>query len=143
MGGAIIFTIAFDEQSMREIAQFAGFKIFLTEEVKVAETKLADLIIQKTHDNALARFKTNSPGGLAESFVREDNGPGEVIVGTDKPYGHRLNDGFTGTDSIGRHYDQQPTWFFSDAITEVTDSGEGMGILQEAVYAALGQAGGY
>lgn len=29
-------------------------------------------------------------------------------LGTDLPYGRRLEFGFTGTDSIGRHYNQPP-----------------------------------
>ncbi|WP_416520006.1 hypothetical protein [Streptomyces achromogenes] len=29
-------------------------------------------------------------------------------IGTDLPYGRRLEFGFTGTDSLGRYYDQKP-----------------------------------
>lgn len=138
----MLFSMAFDSQSMKEIAAFAGFGILLTEEVQVAEHKLADLIIQKTHDNGLARFATNSPGGLAESFYQVQGSGMEVEAGTDKLYGHRLDQGFDGADSLGRVYHNAPTLFFSDAITEVETSGEGMGILQEGVYAALGRMGG-
>src|SRR5258708_3979425 len=123
--------MAFDEASMRQIAQFAGFGVLLSEEVQVAEHKLADLIISKTHDNGMARFAQNSPGGLAESFYQVQGSGMEVEVGTDKPYGRRLDQGFDGTDSLGRQYHNLPTLFFSDAITEVEASGEGMGILQE------------
>jgi hypothetical protein len=137
-----MFSMAFDEASMRQIAQFAGFPVLLSEEVQLAEHKLADLIISKTHDNGLARFAQNSPGGLAESFYQVQGSGMEVEVGSDKPYAHRLNDGFDGADSLGRVYHNQPTWFFSDAVTEVETSGEGMGILQEGVYAALGRMGG-
>ena len=127
---------------MKSITALAGFPILLSEEVQVAEHKLADLIIQKTHDNGMARFAQNSPGGLAESFQQVQGSGMEVEVGTDKPYGRRLNEGFDGADSLGRVYHNQPTWFFSDAVTEVATSGEGMGILQEGVYAALGRMGG-
>jgi hypothetical protein len=136
-----MFSMTFDPQSMKEIIAFAGFPILLTEEVHVAEQQLADLIIQKTHDNGMSRFAQNSPGGLAESFYQVPQSLYEVEVGSDLPYAHRLDAGFNSTDSLGRTYHQQPTWFFSDAITEVENSGEGMGILQEAVYAALGKAG--
>src|SRR5258708_21450022 len=67
----------------------------------------------------MARFAQNSPGGLAESFQQVQGSGMEVEVGTDKPYGRRLNEGFDGADSLGRIYHNQPTWFFSDAVTEV------------------------
>lgn len=43
----------------------------------------------------------------------------EAIVGTNKPQGRRLEFGFVGTDSIGRHYDQPPYPHFRPALLEV------------------------
>jgi hypothetical protein len=40
-------------------------------------------------------------------------------VGTNKPQGRRLEFGFVGTDSIGRHYDQPPYPHFRPALLEV------------------------
>lgn len=137
-----MFSMSFDPQSLKEIAQFAGFPVLLSEEVQQAEQELGDLIIQKTHDNAMSRFATNTPGGLADSFFNLEQSPYELEVGSDKPYAHRLDAGFDGADSLGRVYHNDPTLFFSDAITEVETSGEGMEILQAAVYKALDRMGG-
>lgn len=132
------FSMQFDPQGLKDIAAFAGFAALLSPEVQQAEQELGQLIIAKTHDNGLARFAQNSPGGLAESFQMSSVSPYEVEIGTDKPYGHRLDSGFKGRDSLGREYDNPPTWFFTDAVHEVEDSGEGMGLLQAAVERALG-----
>lgn len=136
-----MFSLSFDENALKEIAQFAGFAALLSPEVQQAEAQISDLIIQKTHDNALARFMQNSPGGLAESFYATNTSPYEIEVATDKPYGHRRDAGFDGADSLGRVYHDKPTWFFTDAVHEVEDSGEGMGILQDATMAALEKMG--
>lgn len=42
----------------------------------------------------------------------------EGFVGTDKPQGPRLELGFTGTDSLGRSYDQPPFPHFAPALDE-------------------------
>src|SRR5947199_8904122 len=136
-----MFSVSYSPESMKQIAAFAGFPILLSDEVQQAEKELGALIVTKTHNNALARFAQNSPGGLGESFVVIPESMFEVEVGTDKPYGRRLNQGFDGVDSIGRVYHNQPTWFFSDAVSEVQASGEGMGILQAGVERAIARTG--
>lgn len=133
-----MFTANFDDSSIKHIAQFAGFKTLLDPQVQSAMNQVGQLVITKTHDNALARFANNSPGGLAESFQIVPNSQYEITVGSDKPYGHRRDAGFDQADSLGRQYHDPPTWFFTDAINEVETSGEGMGILQDAVGTALG-----
>ncbi len=135
------FSMAFDDASMKQIAQFAGFAALLSPELQDAEQQIADLIISKTHDNGLARFAQNSPGGLAESFYATGVSKYEIDVGTDKPYGRREDLGFNQADSLGRVYHEPPTWFFTDAVNEVEDSGEGMDILQEATQKALENMG--
>ncbi len=135
------FSMQFDDQALKEIAAFAGFAALLAPEVQEAEQELGQLIIAKTHDNGLARFAQNSPGGLAESFSMTGMSPYEIEVGSDKPYAHRLDAGFDGADSLGRVYHNPPTWFFTDAVREVEDSGEGLGLLQAGVERALTRMG--
>lgn len=43
-----------------------------------------------------------------------------AAVGTNKPQGRRLEYGFVGTDSLGRHYNQPPYPHFRPALWEVT-----------------------
>lgn len=54
--------------------------------------------------------------GLEEIFA-----PGitAVSVGTNAPQGARLEFGFHGTDSLGRHYDQPPYPHFGPAVDEI------------------------
>src|SRR5260221_10909817 len=106
------FSIAYDSASLKEIVAFAGFGVLLTDEVQQVETQIGNLIIQKTHDNALARFMTNSPGGLAESFVLINDSPMEKEVGSPKAYAHRRDAGFDGADSLGRQYHDPPYNYF-------------------------------
>jgi hypothetical protein len=136
-----LFSMSFDEASMKEISLFAGLGILLTEEMQQAEQQVGQLIIQRTQDNGYARFAQNSPGGLAESFVMTNVSPYEIEVGSDKPYAHRRDAGFDGADSLGRVYHDQPTWFFSDAVNSVSTDGSGMELLQGAAYAALARMG--
>lgn len=42
-----------------------------------------------------------------------------ATVGTNKPQGRRLEYGFVGTDSLGRHYNQPPYPHFRPALWEV------------------------
>ena len=137
----MIFTAIFDEASMKEIAMLASPGIFLDPAMQQTEAQIADLIIQKTHDNAMERFVNNSPGGLAESFQKVGLSPFEIEVGSDKPYARRRDLGFDGADSLGRVYHDKPYLYFSDAVNEVESSGEGMGILQTGVQQALGKMG--
>jgi hypothetical protein len=136
-----MFRIAFDDNSLKEISAFAGFAMLLSPEVQAASRQISVLLIQKIQDNGLARFAQNSPDGLAHSFYETGVSPFEIEVGTDKPYGHRLDEGFHGADSLGRVYDQQGTFYATDALTEVESSGEGMGILQDAVEQACTRMG--
>jgi hypothetical protein len=47
-------------------------------------------------------------GRYRRSWSTERTGPAEVTVGSDAPYGRRLEYGFVGVDSLGRHYNQGP-----------------------------------
>lgn len=56
-------------------------------------------------------------------YVLSGSGPVvSVEVGSDQPYGRRLEFGFHGTDSIGRLYDQGPFPHFDPALDESADS---------------------
>src|SRR5688572_18607389 len=52
--------------------------------------------------------------------VTERSGTAIVgIVGTNRPQGHRLEQGFVGVDSLGRHYHQPPFPHFQPAAVEL------------------------
>lgn len=138
----MMFSASFDPHSLSEIAQLYGFSTLLSPQVQAAEQQIGDLIVQKTHDNAMARFLNNTPGGLAESFVVIPQSPYELEVGSPLPYAHRRDQGFVGADSLGRVYHDRPYLYFSDAVAEVQTSGEGLAILQQAVQTVLDGIGG-
>jgi hypothetical protein len=41
-----------------------------------------------------------------------------TAITTDKDYAHRINFGFVGEDSLGRYYNQSPTFFMTDAALD-------------------------
>lgn len=137
-----MLSMAFDADSMKQLVQFYGFPVILSQEVQQAEAQIGASLIQKIQANAQARFKTNSPGGLAESFYFVSDSAFEKEVRTDKPYSWRMDQGFHGADSLGRVYDQDGTLFASDALDEIAASGEGMGILEQAAETAWARIGG-
>lgn len=47
-------------------------------------------------------------GDYLRSWSVERDGPFAASVGTNAPQGRRLENGFVGTDSLGRHYNQPP-----------------------------------
>lgn len=99
-------------------------------------TKLftADLQAQ-VQRNVSGRPGPNAPtGDYRRSINRrtEKRATGSVgQVGTDKPQGRRLELGFTGTDSLGRTYNQPPFPHFGPALDTVAPR-------FEAAIAALG-----
>lgn len=43
----------------------------------------------------------------------------QAVVGSNHPQGRRLELGFTGTDSLGRYYDQPPYPHFGPAVDDI------------------------
>jgi hypothetical protein len=50
------------------------------------------------------------------TMVQELNGGWSAVIGTDKPYGRRLEFGFADTDSLGRVYHQAPRPHMGPAV---------------------------
>lgn len=85
------------------------------------------LLQTRVRARASGRPGPNAPTGnyrRSIGFQIQTPGGGTVIgqVGTNMPQGRRLEMGFTGTDSLGRYYDQQPYPHFGPALDE-TQSG--------------------
>lgn len=73
--------------------------------------------------HASGRPGPNAPtGDYRRSWAHKITRDGETITstnGTNKPQGRRLEFGFTGTDSLGRTYDQPPYPHVGPAFDEV------------------------
>lgn len=82
----------------------------------------AMLLQTRVKANASGRPGPNAPTGDYRRSIRRQTGSstqaGGVTaeVGTDAPQGRRLEYGFTGVDSRGRYYDQQPYPHFGPAL---------------------------
>ncbi|MFI8085934.1 HK97 gp10 family phage protein [Kitasatospora sp. NPDC086009] len=72
----------------------------------------ATLLRQQIRARASGRPGPNViTGGYRDSWTIEAGAAGELAeaaVGTRKPYGRRLEFGFSGVDSLGRRYNQPP-----------------------------------
>ena len=76
--------------------------------------------VKHTGELGVARIRGNASGrpgpnvitgGYRNSWRAETRGlpyGAQCTIGTDLPFGRRLEFGFTGTDSIGRNYNQPP-----------------------------------
>ncbi len=53
-------------------------------------------------------------------IIETSEGP-SIIIGTDQPYGRRVELGFEGTDSAGRTYHQQPQPYIEPVLDELLD----------------------
>lgn len=79
----------------------------------VVEKTAVDLVAL-TQQNASGRPGPNAPTGDYRGSWRVEPAPDadpttvSRSVGTDRPQARRLEYGFVGEDSLGRHYDQQP-----------------------------------
>lgn len=75
-------------------------------------------------ENDAKRYAPVLTGTLRRSIhteTRQSGRKAEAIVGTDVPYARRLEFGFIGADSRGRHYHQTPRPYLRPALDENRD----------------------
>lgn len=113
------FIMAFDQHSLKEIAQFAGFPILLSPEMQVAMGQGGGIIVQAAQANADERF-ANPTGQLRDAIVPLLNSPYELQIQVQVPYGRRRDLGFSGADSLGRVYNDPPFAYLTDATTDTS-----------------------
>jgi hypothetical protein len=135
------FAMSFDPASMSEIAQFAGFQAYLSEEVQGAMTEAGQLLAEAAAARTWVVF-ANPSGRLAGSIMPVLDSPYEVQIGSDLPYARRREYGFSGkTDSLGRHYANDPGKpYFGPALEDNRQAV--LQLLDKAVLAALQRMGG-
>lgn len=69
----------------------------------------AMLLLTQIQSHASGRPGPNAPtGDYRRSWTIEWRATAEAEVGTNKPQGRRLENGFVGADSLGRVYNQPP-----------------------------------
>jgi|SRR5579859_916844 len=115
-----LFNVTWDSASLGAIANLNNFSSFLDPEMVVALTEIGDLIVQAAISNTWSVFSSPS-GQLASAITSSLTGPLEVIVEVGVPYAWRMEEGFFGTDSLGRTYNQEPKPYILPAIQDNED----------------------
>lgn len=70
----------------------------------------------------LAPYRTGTLRRSIHVEVEAGKGHAEASVGTDVPYGARIEFGFDGKDSLGREYHQPPRPYLRPALDENMDT---------------------
>jgi hypothetical protein len=107
-------------------AEFKRASVTVPEESYRATRMHTQLLTVRTKQHASGRPGPRTPTG---DYRRSINGITERrgsivigIVGTNRPQGPRLERGFIGVDSLGRHYNQPPYPHFQPAAVEIEAS---------------------
>lgn len=132
------FSMSFDPQSLAEIAQMAGFGVYLSAEVQHALAQSAQLIADRARQNTWQVFE-NPTGALAESIAADVSSPYEAQVTVGVPYGARREYGFSGkTDALGRFYAYDPAKPYLEPAMQESEP-DVLALMTQAVDAALGR----
>ncbi len=108
-----MFSMSFDPQSLSEIAQFYSFPAYMAEETQQALQQGGSALVASIQGAMDWKHPT---GNLEGSIAVVSDSPYEIIVGTDVVYGHRRDQGFHGTDSLGRNYDDDGAFFMQKGM---------------------------
>lgn len=111
------FTLGYDQASLAAIAQLPNFEMYLTPEISNLLSEAGDLITQDMVAKTFEVF-ANPTGNLADSISYALASPVEIIISVDVPYSRRMEEGFVGTDSIGRAYDESGKPYAQPALDE-------------------------
>lgn len=94
--------------------------VVLNREIDVVAENNAQLLLMKIRARASGRPGPNViTGEYRESWRVTKQGSGSYMVFTDAPQAARLEKGFIGIDSLGRHYEQPPfphVWPAADEV---------------------------
>ncbi len=99
-----------------------GFGVAASAGAQAVVVKFTAVLQRRVVANASGRPGPNAPTGDYRRSINRRVIKGTLVsegyVGTDKPQGRRLELGFSGTDSLGRSYDQPPYPHFGPALDE-------------------------
>ncbi len=115
--------LSIDRASLSAIKKLEKVEIFLATELSSGIQKLGSSVQQSAVSNTWSAFM-NPTGELANSLLLTSNGPLSLSLGSDLPYERRLELGFSGTDSMGRTYDEKAEPYLSPAVDSNIDTAE-------------------
>lgn len=136
--GGVTFSVGFDESSLASITNLLEFKSRLAAELAKIFPEIGDMLVNAAVDNTWSAFQ-NPTGTLAGTIRWDPIGDLEIEVGSDSPYARRLEEGFFGTDILGRSYHNEPEPYLMPAFTDNEDTIAAMiGNAVANVYADMG-----
>jgi hypothetical protein len=103
----------FEPRALRDIARLEGWQPAFARRLAKVMPANAQAIIDEIPN--VTNWQ-NGTGTLDSSFYVMESSPYNAVFGSDLSYAHRQNDGFKGTDSIGRVYDQEGAHYIEKAI---------------------------
>jgi hypothetical protein len=101
-----LINVLFDPASLATITHLGEFGKFLDPEIAQAMQQIGSLLEATAVANTWTAF-ANPTGELANSIAAIVKGPLEVDLSVGVPYAWRMEEGFKGTDSLGRVYDEE------------------------------------
>lgn len=103
-----MFSVAFDSESIREMALFAGVPVLFDTEIQGGMAQVGQLLTERMQEKTWEVFKAPT-GKLASTIGMVQESPYAVQIKVGSPYGQRRERGFSGmTDSLGRYYANDP-----------------------------------
>lgn len=115
-----LITAGFDPASLGAISRLAKFQDYLEAEVGGQMIPIGNMLVQDMQAKTWEVF-ANPTGNLADHIRAVPNGAMSVEIQVEVPYGWRMEEGFHGTDSLGRVYDQEGKPYAMPVLEEDSD----------------------
>lgn len=132
--------IAFEPDLLAIMTQFHQFDTTLKKHMATATEKSGATILDSI-DSHMPNWK-DTDGTFIGSFEIQQVDEYSAYVGSPEPYGPRLNWGFDSTDSLGRKYHEDGTFFMEASIEDDSTLLDVAGDYIDAVYGAWSECVG-
>lgn len=115
-----LLSITYDPASLGRLAQLPGFTQALEMRLAEAFPDIGTMLVEDMQTMTQIAFVAPT-GQLADSIVPMQETPLTLVIEVNVPYAWRMEMGFTGTDSIGRVYDQEAEPYAEPTLQEDAD----------------------
>jgi hypothetical protein len=134
-----MFNVGWDARSLKIIQEMGYSDVLLAGAIQSGLDYSGRILIAHMQRLMGERFK-NPTGQLSESLYEVKDSPYEVTIGSDLPYAHRRDVSFTGPDSLGRMFPNDPAAYYAeDGMNESLDEiSARMTVLIEQYLARIG-----
>lgn len=112
-----MFSMSWDPQSLQQISQLVGFQGLRSPEMQQAMQESGTILQQAVRGSM---HWQNPSGALEDSIESIQDSAYEVQVGSALPYARRRDQGFDGTDSLGRTYHDVGAFYMESGMDTAT-----------------------